>query len=252
MSASTKFSFRKVILILFIVACFCGIVYSVCGIVIWNLHAHDNVAIRDELDEMINVPKEVQHQDNQKIDIDFASLKNINKDTVAYVKVNNTNIDYVVVQADDNSYYLNHNFEEKWNMAGWIFADYRNKLDGADKNIIIYGHNTRDGSMFGTLEYILDKNWYENKDNYEVLFVTENGEYRYRVFSVYSIIPEEYYISTEFATENEFRVFAKTLLDRSVYDFGVGVASNDRILTLSSCLGNGEKRVVLHAVLLDD
>ena len=70
-----------------------------------------------------------------------------NPDIKAYIKVNNTNIDYVVVQSSNNNYYLNHNFNKEYNTAGWIFFDYKNKLDGTDKNIIIYGHNTKDNSM---------------------------------------------------------------------------------------------------------
>ena len=65
------------------------------------------------------------------------------------------------------------------------FADYKNKFDGTDKNIIIYGHNRRDGSMFYTLKNILNKEWYEKEENLKVKFITEKEETIYQVFSVY-------------------------------------------------------------------
>ena len=69
--------------------------------------------------------------------IDFSSLKEQNPDTVAYIQANNMNIDYIVVKGENNQYYLNHNFEKKCNVAGWIFGDYHNLFDGTDRNIII-------------------------------------------------------------------------------------------------------------------
>ncbi len=243
---------RKTLIVLLIVVCFSGIVFYTIDLLLRKNHSDENNSIKAELSESIEVVDDSQEQDMPKVSIDFETLKKINKDVVGYVKVNNTNIDYVVVQGEDNDYYLNHNFEKDWNLAGWVFADFRNKFDGSDKNIIIYGHNTSDGSMFGSLEKVLSTEWYEDQDNYEVLLATEDGKYKYRVFSVYSIVPEDYYISTDFADEGEFRTFVKTMQERSIYDFNMDVFTEDRILTLSSCLGNGEKRVVLHAKLVKD
>ena len=157
-----------------------------------------------------------------------------------------------MVKGNDNSYYLKHNFEKKWNVAGWIFGDYHNKFDESDKNLIIYGHNTKDGSMFGTLKNVLNKDWYENEENHKVVLVTEKGTYYYQVFSTYSIKPEDYYINTEFKDNDEFDKFIKKLKSRSIYDYGIEVSGEDKILTLSSCIGDGTKRVVLHAKLIEN
>ena len=191
-----------------------------------------------------------EEEQDIKYNIDFKVLKDANKDTIAYLKVNGTNINYIVVKGKDYNYYLNHNFNKEYNIAGWIFADYHNKFDETDKNIIIYGHNTKDGSMFGTLKNILNKDWYENKDNHKVVIVTEMGTYYYQVFSTYSIISEDYYINTKFNNDSDFDNFVKNLKSRSIYDFGIEVSNDDKILTLSSCIGNGKKRVVLHAKLV--
>ena len=250
MTTTNRTKLIKILTAIIILACFCGIVNYVYDIIIWHAQTSENNEIKQKLNEAIEQSGQTANNNEPKTFIDCASIKNKNNDTVAYLKVNNTNIDYIVVQTNDNDYYLNHNFEKKYNIAGWVFADYRNKLDESDKNIIIYGHNMRDGSMFGSLEKTLSQEWYENEANYEIVFVTENGSYKYRVFSVYSIIPEDYYISTDFSDKNTFDSFVKELKNRSIYDFGTAVTPNDSILTLSSCLGSGEKRVVLHAKLL--
>ena len=184
-----------------------------------------------------------------KYNIGFKSLKEQNSDVVAYIKVNGTNIDYVVVRSKDNSYYLKHNFNKEYNIAGWIFSDYHNKFDETDKNIVIFGHNTKDGSMFGTLKNVLDKSWQENKDNLKILLVTEKDQYIYQVFSTYSIKLEDYYINTEFSNDDEFKKYIEEVKSRSNYDYQIEVNEKDKILTLSSCLYDSTRRVVLHAKL---
>lgn len=106
--------------------------------------------------------------------------------------------------------------------------------------------------MFGTLKDILNKDWYENEENHKVVLVTESGTYYYQVFSTYSIKPEDYYINTEFKDNDEFSEFIKTIKSRSVYDYGVEVTKDDKILTLSSCIGDGSKRVALHGKLIKE
>ena len=95
--------------------------------------------------------------------------------------------EYPVVKGTNNSFYLNHCFDKSNNSAGWIFADYRNKFGNTDKNIVIYGHNMRDGSMFGSMLNILNAKWYENEENTNITLYTDNEKCMYKVFSVYKI-----------------------------------------------------------------
>ena len=155
--------------------------------------------------------------------------------------------EYPVVKGTNNSFYLNHCFDKSNNSAGWIFADYRNKFDNTDKNIVIYGHNIRDGSMFGSMLNILNAKWYENEENTNITLYTENEKCMYKVFSIYKIENEDYYIKTEFKNDNEFEDFIKTLKKKSIKDFNVDVSKDDNILTLSTCANNNKYRVVLHA-----
>lgn len=209
-----------------------------------------NKEIADKISKSITIEEDIDNSNNDeninKYKIDFDTLKEQNSDTVGFLKVNGTDIENVVVKGNDNSYYLSHNFEKQSNSAGWIFADYRNKLDGTDKNIIIYGHNMRNNTMFGTLKNILNKEWQENEENRYITFNIENEEYTYEVFSVYQIEAEDYYMKVDFA-KGEFKKYIDSMKLRSRYDFNVKVSENDSILTLSTCADNNKYRVVLHA-----
>lgn len=228
-----------------------GIIYSSYRIITWKSNVDENQKIEDKIEEKIKViePTINDKKSNIKYEVDFKYLKSINSDTVAYIRFNGLDISYIVVKGNDNEFYLKHNFDKKYNIAGWIFGDHRNKFDGNDINIVIYGHNTKDGSMFGNLKNILNKDWQESKDKHELVLVIDNVNYYYEVFSTYTIEPEEYYISTDFK-DIDFETFIKKLKSRSVYDYKVSVSDKDKVLTLSSCIGDGTKRVVLHAKLI--
>ena len=113
--------------------------------------------------------------------------------------------------------------------------------------MIIYGHNRRDGSLFGKLKNILTDEWQNNHDNFIIPFITENEKLEYQVFSIYRIEKEDYYITTNFSTDKEFKDFIDKIKSRSIKDFGIDVTSDDNILTLSTCANDNKYRVVLHA-----
>ena len=201
----------------------------------------------NEIAKQIKDTVMIENEDKEEYAINFNKLKEQNNETVAWIKVNNTNIEYPVVKAKNNDFYLNHSFDKSRNLAGWIFADYRNKFDGTDKNIVIYGHNMKDDSMFGSLKWVINDDWYNNEDNKYITLITENETQVYEVFSVYQIEKEDYYIQTNFNTEKEFSEFIETIAKRSKKDFYVDVNKEDNILTLSTCANNNKYRVVLHA-----
>lgn len=103
--------YKKIIITLFILISLFGIVYSIYNLFKWKKDVNINKEIKEEINNSITVIEE-------KYIVDFASLKNQNSDTVAYVKINNTNIDYVVVKGKDNAYYLRHNFKKEYNLGG--------------------------------------------------------------------------------------------------------------------------------------
>lgn len=195
-------------------------------------------------------PEKQEGQENQEIsqnNIDFSNLINLNSDTVAWVNVKNTDIDFPVVKTDNNDYYINHNFEKKYNSAGWIFADYRNNFDGNDKNIIIYGHNRRDGSMFSSLNNVLEESWYTNPDNQIIALYTPSNILNYKVFSVYKIKESNFNNSTNFENDSEFQKYLDTAINSSIYNFNETLTSSDKILTLYTCANNNKYRIIVHA-----
>ena len=222
------------------------LIYSGTKIVIWYMNNQNNKKISDEIAEFVTVD-ETKEDDEEKYVVDFEKLKEKNSDIVAWLKVKGTNIETTVVKSTNNDYYLTHNFNKEYNSAGWIFADYKNKVDGTDKNLVIYGHNMRDDSMFGSLKWVINEDWYNNEDNKYITLITENETQVYEVFSVYQIEKEDYYIQTNFNTEKKFSAFLETIKKRSKKDFNVDVNKEDNILTLSTCANNNKYRVVLHA-----
>ena len=171
-----------------------------------------------------------------------------NSDTVGWINVKGTKINYPVVKYKDNDYYLTHSFDKSYNSAGWIFASYINKFDGTDKNIIFFGHNRRDGSMFASLKDTIKESWYKNEENYYITLETVNETQIYRVFSNYQIEAESYYLTNSFKSNNEFKSFINTLKSRSIYNYNIPVDENSSIITLSTCANDNTYRVVLHAV----
>lgn len=222
------------------------LIFSGIKIYKWYKENNNNNKIIEKVNEAVII-KDDEPEENNKYVIDFEALKKQNSETVAWLKVNNTKIEYPVVKNKNNDYYLTHSFDKSENSAGWIFADYKNKFDGKDKNIVVYGHNRRDGSMFGSLKNILSSKWYNNEENQNVIFNINGQNYTYRVFSVYQIEKEDYYIKTNFSSNNEYEKFLNTIKKRSVNDFKEDVSKDDTILTLSTCANNNMYRVVLHA-----
>ena len=216
-----------------------------------------NVTLRDDDDntELVNDTNEEETSDYwyyikfPLIDVDITELKKKNSDTVGWINVNNTNINYPFVQTKDNSYYLNHSFDKKYNEAGWVFLDYRNNNDLNNKNTILYAHSRLDKTMFGSLSKVLKSSWYNNKDNHIIRLSTDTENTLWQIFSVYKIPEESYYITTNFNSNKEYTKFLNTIKQRSIHNFNTNLDANDKILTLSTCYSDTE-RTVVHAKLI--
>ncbi len=208
----------------------------------------------DDSDEIVN-PPDSKDNDYWKyiklplISVDFNELKQKNNDTVAFLKVNGTNINYPVVQTTDNDYYLHHSYDKSKNDAGWVFLDYRNDIDNFQHNTIIYAHGRYDTTMFGSLKNVFKNNWYNNTENHVIYLSTPTKNTLWQVFSVYKIPTETYYITSSFGTDESHQKFINTITNRSEYNFNTTVNISDKILTLSTCYNQTEK-VVLHAKLI--
>lgn len=184
------------------------------------------------------------------LEVDFNELLRKNPDTVGWIEVKGTNINYPIVQTTDNSYYLNHAFDGSKNEAGWVFMDYRNDSVNFNQNTIIYAHSRLTGSMFGSLKNILNSSWYTNKNNHIIRLSTPTENTMWQVFSVYTIPKESYYITPSFNTVDSYSEFLNIIKGRSEVEFSGTVNTNDKVLTLSTCKDNFGNRIVMHAKLI--
>lgn len=239
---------KDFIVLIFIIICVIGLIYSVINIIKWQIDNNKTAKMQKKLQKNITVKKSKDKEKSilDNYSINFDELKKINPEVVGYINVGGTNIESTIVKHNDNNYYLNHSFDNTWNQAGWTFSDFRNRYDGTDKNFVIFGHSRKDGSLFGSLKNILTKEWQDG--NNKIIFITENSKNMYEVFSVYKIKVEDYYITTDFYNDYEFEKFINDMKLRSYKDFNVNVTTNDTLLTLSTCDDNNSQyRVVLHA-----
>lgn len=260
-----------IIIVVVIVICVINIVYSAFNIFLWKKDGDD---INKQIDNIIEIARieivdesktevEIIKQEEEipefnpywgyismnMITVDFYDLKGINSDTVGWIQVGGTNINYPFVQTKDNKFYLKHAFDKSSNSAGWVFLDYRNKNDFTDKHNIIYAHGRYDKTMFGTLRNALTNGWLKNKDNFVFKISTPYENSLWQVFSIYHIPTTSDYLKIDFDSDEEFLNFTKMLMDRSSYNFETKVGANDKIITLSTCY-NETERVVLHAKLI--
>jgi len=207
-------------------------------------------AAQDESTETNEPVPEIKLITNEAL----AALLTTNEDVVGELKVNNTKVDYPVVQTKDNDYYLKHNINKEKNSNGWIFLDYRNNSMNLDRNNVIYGHNIYYSRvMFGSLHDTLNKKWYTNPENQIITFNTLYENMKFKIFSIYRLPKTNDYIKVHFKDDAEFLTFTDMITKRSIYDFKVPIDANSKILTLSTCSGGtAAKRLVIHAVLIED
>lgn len=247
---------NKIVLIIQIISVIV-IITSLYFIYLWHIDNKNSNEILEKIFDELEISNETVTIDNNMqsnmMKIEFNKLLTMNSDTIGWIKIKGTNINYPVVQAKDNDFYLTHSFDKSYNKSGWIFSDYTNKslkYDILDQNTVIYGHNRENNSMFGTLSNVLTEDWRKDVDNQYINFSTLNKNMIWQVFSTYTIDSEDYYIQTNFVSKNEYKTFLKTVKSRSIYNFGIDLSTEDKILTLSTCTNIGEGRNVVHAKLI--
>lgn len=175
---------------------------------------------------------------------------NQNSETVAWIQVNGTNINYPVVQHKDNDYYLNHDFYNRKTNIGWVFGDYRDNFEDFNNNTIIYAHNLINRTMFGQIPYLLKENWQSNPNNHYIKLSTRSTNSIWQIFSIYKTKPTTDYLQVRFNDIETYSTFIETLKNKSTYNFNTNVTAEDKIITLSTCDDTGTKRIAVHAKLI--
>lgn len=184
--------------------------------------------------------------------IDFEKLEQMNSDVAGWIVFHEPYVNGPLVQADDNSYYLDHSFRKKENSAGCLFMDYRNQSFD-DRHVVIYGHNMLDRTMFGSLRDVFQEKFWEGSEC-DLIWITDRDQHlrKYKIFSCYIAGKEEDYTAVSFADAADYTWFLKKITARSYRKTDVTVTADDHILTLSTCAGveGTDKRRVIHAKLL--
>ena len=179
---------------------------------------------------------------------DLAALQSVNPDVVGWIRIPDCQINYPILQGEDNEYYLEHTWDKISNYSGSIFLECMNAPDFTDFNTILYGHNMRDGSMFATLHLYSFPDYFAARPH--IYIVTNDGVLRYDIFSSYKADVEGEAYGLSFNQVETRESFIRNALEQSVIDTGVVPSVTDRIITLSTCSGWGyETRWVVHARL---
>ncbi len=172
-------------------------------------------------------------QDDVTVSVDFEKLKSTYSDVIGWIYSENTPINYPIVQGENNDYYLRRLPNGKRDVAGSIFADFRNSSDFSDFKTIIYGHNMKNNSMFGTLEKYKSQKYY---DEHPIMYLlTKDKNYKILLIGGYTASADSedtYFISSDKKDRN---VIIEKTLKKSTFKSDVKINEDDRFITLSTC-----------------
>lgn len=215
---------------------------------------YDNIQ-QDVLDEDSHT-KVVIGEDEQEVEIPFTynhqALLNINSQGIGYIYIPSIDCRLPMIQGDDNDYYLTHTFNKEYSANGCLFEDYRINGGLSASQIIIYGHNMRNGAMFGKLKNYQDYSFWNNSGNDVLYIYTGNVIKEYKIFSCYisEAISDTY--TFNFPTLESMRDYAVNMKAKSMYDTGVDVSTATQVITLSTCTNDGEQRFIVHGMYVGE
>lgn len=205
----------------------------------------------EEAEERKDLKSNENREDFPEMEVDFKALREKNPDTVGWLYVGSCGISYPIVQGEDNDYYMNHTFEGTVNSSGAIIMDYRDDKYLKDWNTFIYGHNMKNGSMFGSLKKLLKDETLYDSDPYIYVYLP-GYIYRYKIFSYYKDKPDSKMYWTA-DTLQEYRQYIRDALSLSVRDLGVETSEDNNMVTLVTCSGSGagKMRFFVHGEFID-
>ena len=186
------------------------------------------------------------------IEVDFDKLKSVNEDVVGWIYVDALpDISYPIVKGKDNQTYLHQTYEKNYNFAGTIFVDYENSGDFSDCNTLVYGHNMKNGSMFGHLKKFREDDKLYKQDKYFWILTPERN-YRYEIITAYTTgVNSDTYTLFKGPGE-EFEKYLETIKGYSeIQTDDTDLTIKDKIVTLSTCTGNESTRFVVQGKRVD-
>lgn len=173
--------------------------------------------------------------------LQIEELQKVNSDIIGWVEIEGTNINYPVLQGTDNDFYMNHNYEKEESIYGAIFLDHAYDWNVKSNNLLIYGHNMQDGSMFHDLLNYAEKDYYEEHPT--IRFTTPEEDVNYEIIAAFrsrvyykseqNVFRYYYFVNPK--SQEEFEKFVKNAKEASIYDTGNTAEYGDELLTLSTC-----------------
>lgn len=237
------------------IVCLAVFVYAAHGLITTYLDYSKNKKLVNNLQDTFYEAgglEETNNDGSHTVRSGFDILLQENEELVGWITIEDTPIDYPILKADNNNEYLQHDFYKDYNILGSIFMDFRNDVAVQDDlNTIVYGHRTKDGSMFEGLTKFEDKEFFEEHQLFT--FDTLYESYEAEVFAVYNTTTDFNYIQTDFANKEAYEQLLADIREVSIYDTDVEVGTDDRILTLSTCdykLDSHTGRFVVQAKLM--
>lgn len=213
-----------------------------------ELPAMDSIAIPEEEAVM---PEAVVDNTVPHVNVDFEGLSAASSDSIGWLHMPNTNISYPLVQGDNNQEYVDAAYNGNYASAGSIFIDYRVPDDFSAQNTVIYGHNMKNDTMFGTLQNYQDDGTFAAANPY-FFILTDDGYFRYELcYALFTDATSSVY-DYDFSASGSYSAHLSMLSRYSMYDTGVELTTDDQIVTLSTCTGYTEThRFVVIGKLLE-
>jgi sortase B len=171
---------------------------------------------------------------------EYETLYNKNKKLIGWLKIDDTNIDYPVMQTSNNEYYLDHNYNQEYDKNGSLFLDAECDIVNRNTNLIIYGHHMSSGKMFGNLNKYSSEQYYKDHSTIQFDTIYEKGTYQVMYVFRSKIYNEDeitfkYYQFFDASSEQEFNSYMQEMAALALYDTGVTASYGDQLLTLSTC-----------------
>lgn len=215
-----------------------------------NKTLYEEIQEEIEYDETTEEFKNINHEFIEKV----KELQEENSDVKGWIRIENTNINYPLVQGKDNNYYLNHNYKKEKSSYGSIFINSNSDIKNKDANVIIYGHDMKDGQMFKDLLKYQDKSFYD--EHYEIIIATEEEQATYEIIFVFKsrVFYEEeknvfrYYKYYNFKDEVQYNEYINNCRKIQLYDTGKTATFGEQLITLITCeYSNENGRMVVVA-----
>lgn len=221
---------RKVIRTIVLLLCIAG--FCLAGYKLYDYYSEMKKG-EDTVDKLKNIAvTEVNEGEKAPISVDFAALKEENSDIIGWLYSNGTPINYPIVQASDNQYYLRRLTDGSYNSNGTLFMDFRDAADFGGFNTIIYGHRMKSKAMFGTLPGYLEQDYY---NEHPVMYLlTPEKNYRLDIVSSF-ILRSDSDIYSPMETSEEKKAFLDKIASESAFKPNTEFGTDDRFVCLSTC-----------------